>query len=185
MNPVKIGRDAGGVLYNGLALFGVPCNRYATIASATLTLDLSGGTMSSPFFEIYCFFVDADNQGWTLDGFEATLGFSHNLTTGAGPVAPVSGVHAYDVTAALQQVVNRVGWVPGNFAMAYITWNGTGYWANMTTTGIYTPNGPPQLDISWSGGDGGGGGSGGGGGGGQSGVNGSFLLGAMLDGELL
>lgn len=182
-DSVKLGQNSG-VQYTGLALFSCPINRFATVSAASLTLDLSGGTIGSAFFELAIFAVAADNQGWPADGSEVALDFSHRLTTGAGPVLAVSGSHAYDVTAAVQEVVNRVGWVPDNNLMMYISWSASGDWANMATKGIDTPNGPPKLEMTWSGGDGGGSG-GGGGGGGQSGVNGSFLIGMMAEEELL
>jgi hypothetical protein len=178
---VKLGQQSG-VQYTGLALFSCPCNRFATISSASLTLDLSGGTLGSSFFQIAVFAIAADNQGWPSDGSQVALDFSHRLTTGAGPVSAVSGAHAYDVTAALQEVVDRVGYAPGNFVMFYIGWSATGDWANIATKGIDTPNGPPVLQVTWSGGDSGGSG-GGGGGGGQSGVNASFLVGMMSQDE--
>ena len=76
----------------------------ATITSATLTFTLSAGLTSGRLVGVH----QVDNAPALADGQHST-GFTPTSTFGSG-----SGTINVDVTAAVQALVNRAGWVSGN-----------------------------------------------------------------------
>lgn len=161
-DPVFIGQRNSNIdAFYGLVHFQCNQNRFATISSAVLSLKWADITTS--FLNLYIYAIAADNQDWPGgyypgDPVEA-LEFRHHLSTAGTNVGlPVAGLQAIDVTSAVQEIVNRVGWVPGNKIMFWITWTATGDSCSMRTIGNATYG--PKLVISGTGGDLGAGGSG-------------------------
>lgn len=110
--------NLGGSAYAGLRFLGIAVPQGATITSATLTLIVGGmyGTGNGSSLGVWRGVASDNAPAWTA----GNLGTTSNRTTASATVlgsATAETSRAHDVTAIVQEIVNRSGWSSGN-AMA-------------------------------------------------------------------
>ncbi len=174
-DPVTIGHDSGHFYY-GLMTFQCFANRFATINSASLVTFFNLSPDSG--LEIIFYADDSDNSPWTND-LSLAYGKASNQTTATSTsLHPIGGTQTnVDITAVIQEIVNRAGWAAGNYLTMIVGWNsatpGLGQMRSLGDIGH-----GPYFIIDWTGG------GGSSGPGGQMGANASFLL-LMTNGDQL
>jgi hypothetical protein len=122
-----------------------------TIHKAHLTVDifeLNDG--ASPGHSVHIYGHDIDDCAMFTAG---DLPYNITKTSATTNVTPSAvGVYKWDVTAIVQEIVNRVGWVSGN-AMRFLLQTDysitTGNWFNLTDTGLHTGR-ASRLYVGWS-----------------------------------
>lgn len=141
------GREPGAQ-YRGYVRFsGVAVPKNATITSAILSVDQTG--ISAGSVQPYIRIVAADNAPALnfASIFGATLEAAGSTNTTAG-----AGLKSYDLTAAVQALVNRAGWASGNSLMvcAELIPNGAATDYNQWRSWDYvTPASRPILTITY------------------------------------
>lgn len=93
--------------------FSVPLQKNRVIVSATLRLIAIGGSVGDPSVRIGCEAADNPANPTTLADLRARVMTSAFSDTTAGSNS-VGATIDFDVTAAVQEVLNRAGWVASN-----------------------------------------------------------------------
>lgn len=117
---LEIGSHSSGDEWSGAARFtGVAVPQGSTITSATFSLRADSSYSASPnVVKIYVSAEDSDNAP-ALSTTSGDLNASSRPRTTATTVADVSSItggdwYDFDVTAVVQEIVDRAGWVSGN-----------------------------------------------------------------------
>ena len=117
---LEIGSHSSGDEWSGAARFtGVAVPQGSTITSATFSLKADASYSASPnVVKIYVSAEDSDNAA-ALSTSSGDLNASTRPRTTATLVADVSSItggnwYDFDVTAVVQEIVDRAGWVSGN-----------------------------------------------------------------------
>lgn len=133
----SVGRDTGGLeVLKGAMRFGnVLIDQGTTIASATINIIASSRTGSGNIL-LKCYGINEDNTVTFNTGTAAT---ARSKTT--ANVTNTSNISAgssfnFDVTALVQEVINRAGWVSGNVIGFIMDDNGTSGVNYYTTSDI-------------------------------------------------
>lgn len=142
--------NAGGLLSdtaNAWARFpavGIP--QGATVASATLALSQDNSYGSTVLLKVYANDTDDASAPTTVAGYTGKA-----VTAGVAwsPVPAASGTVSVDVTAAVQAVVDRSGWVSGNALMLLIKDNGSAA-QNVIQFDGSTTGTAPSLTVDYS-----------------------------------
>lgn len=171
-DPVKIGTN-GSSQYFGLVWFDeVDLPNAGTVSSAFLHLkfpSIAGLTT------IKAWAYAGDSPGFPNDP-AAAYAMRTPLTVADSGNVTVASTVSLDVTAIVQEIINRAGWVRLNHMLFWIGFSGGGF-ANMETAGAFGSFSEPYLVADA------GGGSGGGGTGGQNGINATAFFLMMLNEE--
>ena len=126
--------------------FVLPIPQAKQIISATLRL-----VATDTRTEIYNYWIRCEDADNAVVPANAAALFAKSLTTGINPatVAVTAGVsYSYDVTAAVQAVLNRAGWVSGNTLAVVLTDdNAAGSQRREYASSENASYAEPQLDI--------------------------------------
>lgn len=144
---IRLGANSGTNEHPGIRVTNVTIAQGATIASATLGLYAGAVNGTGGAGTIYG--RAADNAGQFSTG--ASLPSAVTKTTASTAVSAVAttGQKTWDVTAIVQEIVNRAGWASGN-AMAFPI-IGTGSGANDVQFNDYASGSNiPYLDVTVS-----------------------------------
>lgn len=121
-NPMDIGDRFGTVRWSVVAWFdGVTVPNAATINSAALRVT-SAGNYSNTSVHVVCSLEDADDPAVATSHGDAT---GRTLTTANTDIASVpafttGNTYDFDITSAVQEVVDRAGWASGQAMQVFI-----------------------------------------------------------------
>lgn len=151
-SPQYLGQGYGSYKFHPAWRFlSVAVPQGATIDSATLTLNVTGKNTAYAGGTIYGNDIDSsDAWNTTLPSAVSKTAASTTLTR-----AVSTGLKTYDVTAEVQEIVNRGGWASGNnlslFALTYESTYRVTYIEDYSAAGTDEPT----LSITYTGGGGG------------------------------
>lgn len=134
--------------WSGIRLNNVTIPQGSTINSATLKISVGSATYDDAHFTVFCEDHD-DAPTFTT----ATNDITNRTTTTASieidQDALGTGEHSFTITAAVQEVINRPGWVSGNDLVVPIRNDAN---ANLRCYAYdYGPGTyPPKLDIDYT-----------------------------------
>lgn len=141
---MAFGRGGGGALYHpGIRFTSIAVDQGATITSATLTIK---ARTSSGVGGAGTIFARAADNPPNFDSSNPPQSVSRTTASTAVAASTAQDVRNYDVTAIVQEIVNRAGWASGN-ALA-TAWVGTGTTGNFTYFEAYEYAGSDQASLS-------------------------------------
>ena len=144
----SVNNEVSSTYIAGLRFANVTIPQGATITSATLTVVVNNATVDIPDIDIYC--QAADNA----DAFSAS---TYDISSRSRTTAKASWIVASpgtgsgtktssDISAPLQELVNRAGWSSGNAAVFILLNRGSSYFRfNSYDTGT-----APKLDVTYT-----------------------------------
>lgn len=136
------------LLLGGLRFLAINVPNAATITSATLTTNRIDA--ANPLANVILTVNDIDDGG----NFNNSDRMRTAPSTGISPVDEDSGVRAHDVTALVQAIVNRAGWLSGNdMRFIFKPIGGGSYTTAMWVFEAFEDAGsnPAVLDITYAG----------------------------------